>query len=165
MTIVDRVGRRRLLVCAVPGMIIGLIWALITFYCKFLQLACSLRLRRSLTIAVMTNDSGGQLLDGFTYSNALVGSVLGAILVFSISFGLTYSHIVWYQSEFLALEIRAAGSAVATTSCWIANLVVSVAYLTQLENLGAAGTYGLYAALTTMGYIFVLLYYPEPSKF
>ncbi|WWC65531.1 uncharacterized protein I303_108149 [Kwoniella dejecticola CBS 10117] len=142
MTIVDKVGRRRLLVTAIPGMILGMVWMIISFH-------------------FLTKQTGGDLVAGFTYSNALVGSVLGAILLFTVCFGLTYSHIVWYQSEFLALEIRAFGSAIATTSCWLANLVVSVAYLTQLESLGATGTYGLYLGFMIIGYIFVYYCYPE----
>ena len=34
MTIVDRVGRRRLLVLVIPGMLVGLLWALISFHCE-----------------------------------------------------------------------------------------------------------------------------------
>lgn len=142
MTVVDRFGRRKLLVTIIPGMIIGLFWAMISFY-------------------FLTKDTGGQLDSNHQYNSALVGSVLGAIVLFTCSFGLTYSHIVWYQSEFLALEIRAAGSAIATTACWIANLVVSVAYLSQLEALTAAGTYGFYLALIIIGYVFVFFCYPE----
>lgn len=142
MTVVDRFGRRRLLVTIIPGMIAGLFWAMISFY-------------------FLTKETGGVLDPSHKYSPALVGSVLGAIVLFTCSFGLTYSHIVWYQSEFLALEIRAAGSAIATTACWVANLVVSVAYLSQLAALTAAGTYGFYLALIIVGYVFVLFCYPE----
>lgn len=113
----------------------------------------------------MTKPTGGDLIKGFDYSPALVGSVLGAIVLFTCSFGLTYSHIVWYQSEFLALEIRAAGSAISTASCWIANLVVSVTYLSELETLTATGTYGLYFGFILIGYIFVYFCYPETSEF
>jgi SP family myo-inositol transporter-like MFS transporter 13 len=35
MTIVDRVGRRRLLVTVIPGMIIGLLWAAVSFHCEW----------------------------------------------------------------------------------------------------------------------------------
>lgn len=34
MTVVDKVGRRRLLVWVIPGMMVGLLWALITFHCE-----------------------------------------------------------------------------------------------------------------------------------
>jgi len=48
MTIVDRVGPRRLLVLGIPGMLVGLLWALITFYCE-----CSL----DVMLALMPNQS------------------------------------------------------------------------------------------------------------
>lgn len=100
-------------------------------------------------------------MPGYEYDMKIVGSVLGSIIAFVIPFGLTYAHIVWYQSEYLALEIRAAGSAIATTACWIANLVISVAYLSQLNTLGAPGTYGLYLGFVVAGYIFIVFCYPE----
>jgi SP family myo-inositol transporter-like MFS transporter 13 len=74
----------------------------------------------------------------YPYDKSLVGSALGTIILFVVGFGSFYGYICWYQSEFLPLEIRAAGSAIAVSACWIANLVVSVAYLTQLESLGAS---------------------------
>lgn len=114
---------------------------------------------------VMTKPTGGLLQVGYVYPTAYVGSVLGSILLFTACYGLSYSHIIWYQSEFLALEIRAAGSAIATTSCWVANLIVSVAFLTQLESLGPAGVYGLYLGFITIGYVFVFFCYPETSEY
>jgi len=116
--------------------------------------------RRSLW-PVLSKPTNGELLADYVYPKALVGSVLAAILVFSCCFGFSYSFLVWYQSEFLALEIRAAGSAIATTSCWLANLVVSVAYLTQLKTLGAHGTYAMYAGFIAVGGIFIFFCYPE----
>ena len=95
----------------------------------------------------------------------MVGVVIGGIVVFVTGFGATYAHVIWQQSEFLALEIRATGSAIATTANWIGNLVVSVAYLTQLESLGPSGTYCLYLGFSTVGYIFVVFCYPETSEY
>jgi SP family myo-inositol transporter-like MFS transporter 13 len=91
----------------------------------------------------------------YPYDKSLVGSALGTIILFVVGFGSFYGYICWYQSEFLPLEIRAAGSAIAVSACWIANLVVSVAYLTQLESLGASGTYGLYLGFICLSYVFV----------
>lgn len=114
MSVVDKVGRRRLLLLAVPFLIIGQVWASITFH-------------------FLTKNTGGRLVAGAVYDSTLAGMLLGAIVMFVIFFGLSLSHIIWYQSEFLALEIRAAGSALATTSCWLANLVIAVSYLSLLE--------------------------------
>ncbi|RSH91581.1 hypothetical protein EHS25_009880 [Saitozyma podzolica] len=142
MCIVDRMGRRRLLVVAVPFLIAGLVWASISFH-------------------FLTLSTGGVLLKDATYSPAVAGSLLGAIVCFVVFFGVSLSHVIWYQSEFFSLEIRAAGSALATTSCWLANLVIAVSYLSLMEKLTPAGTYGLYTGFCVIGYIFVLFCYPE----
>lgn len=112
----------------------------------------------------MAKPTGDQLIENYPYDIRLVGSTLGGIILFCVFMGLTYGHVVWYQSEYLALEIRAAGSAIATASCWLANLVVSVAYLTQLKSLGASGTYGLYLGFISVGYVFVYFCYPETKE-
>ncbi|WVF72568.1 hypothetical protein IAT40_007385 [Kwoniella sp. CBS 6097] len=142
MCLVDRVGRRGLLVWCVPVMIAGLVWCIVAFY-------------------FMCRPTGGLLDTSFTYSTLHVGVVIGGIVIFVIGYGMSYSHLSWYQSEFLALEIRAAGSAIAATTCWVANLIVSVSYLSELETLTPAGTYGLYLGFVVVGYIFVLFCYPE----
>ncbi|OWZ76245.1 MFS transporter, SP family, solute carrier family 2 (myo-inositol transporter), member 13 [Cryptococcus neoformans Bt85] len=141
-SLVDRVGRRRSLLIGTPLMMVGLTWACVSFH-------------------FLTKDTGGILVAGGEYSRALVGSVLGALIVFVSGMGYSYGYICWYQSEFLALEIRAAGSSIAVTCCWLANLVISVAYLTQLKSLGATGTYGLYLGFISCGLVFVYFCYPE----
>ncbi|WVQ67493.1 uncharacterized protein L199_005693 [Kwoniella botswanensis] len=142
MSLVDRVGRRGLLVWAGPLMIAGLVWNIVAFY-------------------YMCQPTGGFLDTEFSYDKTHVGAVIGGIVLFTMGFGMTYSHLAWYQSEFLALEIRASGSAIATTTCWVANLVVSVSFLSELETLTPSGTYGLYLGFVVAGYVFVLFCYPE----
>lgn len=114
-------------------------------------------------IADMTAPTNRLLVDGYNYDQALAGSLIGAIAFFVVGYGFSYSHLGWYQSEFLALEIRAIGSAISTCWVWIANLVVSVAYLTQLETLTPAGTFGLYLGFVLVGWVFVYFSYPESS--
>ncbi|WWC61260.1 uncharacterized protein I303_103841 [Kwoniella dejecticola CBS 10117] len=142
MLSVDRVGRRGLMVALIPILLAGLVWNIVAFY-------------------YLCKPTNGLLDTSHTYDHQLISIVIGGIVLFVAGYGATYSHIIWQQSEFLALEIRAAGSAIATTANWIANLVVAVAYLTQLETLTPAGTYGLYLGFSVVGYIFVLLCYPE----
>ena len=145
MSIVDKVGRRRLALIGLPVMVIGMTWAIISVY-------------------FMTAPTDHLLVEGATYDRSLAGSLIGAIAFFVVGYGISYSHLGWYQSEILALEIRAMGSAIATTAVWIANLTVSVAFLTQLETLTPAGTYGLYLGFILSGYVFVYFCYPETSK-
>lgn len=51
-----------------------------------------------------------------------------------------------------------------TISVRLANLVIAVSYLSLLDKLTPAGTYGLYTGFCIVGYIFVLFCYPETSK-
>lgn len=107
----------------------------------------------------------GVFLDtSYKYDAKLVGIVNGGIVLFTDGFGLTYSHLAWYQSEFLALDIRSVGSGIATTANWLANLVVSVLYLTELETLTPSGTYGRYLGFSVVFFIFAVFCYPETSK-
>ena len=88
---------------------------------------------QGLTGAVLCKPTGGFLDTSYQYDTSMVGVVIGGIVVFVLAFGLTwvpksyeshlahrsYSHLVWYQSELLPLEIRAVGSAIATTCAWL----------------------------------------------
>lgn len=121
-----------------------------------------LRVIRRLT-EDLCKPTGGLLDTTYTYSTTNVGAVIGGIVLFVAAYGMTYSHLPWYQSELLALEIRAVGSALSSTSCWLANLVISVSYLSMLENLTPPGTYGFFLAFVVLGYIFILFCYPESS--
>lgn len=79
----------------------------------------------------MCKPTGGFLVDGYSYSQTLVGLIIAGIVIFVIGFGSTVSHLVWYQSEYLALEIRAQGSSISTVASFSANLIVAVTYLTE----------------------------------
>ncbi|KAJ5798368.1 uncharacterized protein N7503_007664 [Penicillium pulvis] len=142
MSMVDRIGRRGLLMKFGPIMVVGLTWCLIAFY-------------------YMCKSTGGVLVDGYPYSQTDVGLVIAGIVIFVSGFGSTYAHLCWYQSEYLALEIRAAGSAISTTASFSANLVVAVSFLTELENLTPSGTYGLYLGFVIIGLVLAYFCYPE----
>ncbi|KAJ6090415.1 hypothetical protein N7486_009230 [Penicillium sp. IBT 16267x] len=142
MSMVDRIGRRGLLMKFGPIMVIGLTWCLIAFY-------------------YMCKPTGGVLVDGYPYSQKDVGLVIAGILIFVSGFGSTYAHLCWYQSEYLALEIRAAGSAISTTASFSANLIVAVSFLTELKQLTPSGTYGLYLGFVIIGLVLAYFCYPE----
>jgi SP family myo-inositol transporter-like MFS transporter 13 len=163
MVMVDRIGRRGLLMRFGPIMAVGLLWCLIAFY-------------------FMCKDTGHVLVQDHEYSQKDVGLVIAGIVVFVTGFGSTYAHLCWYQSEYLALEIRAAGSAISTTASFTANLVVAVTFLTQyvslarhsnskictddyrLESMTPSGTYGLYLCFVVIGLVLAYFCYPETSK-
>ncbi|KAL4809092.1 general substrate transporter [Aspergillus unguis] len=142
MIMVDHIGRRGLLMKFGPLMVVGLTWCIVAFY-------------------YMCKPTGGFLDENYGYSQKNVGLVIAGIVLFVAGFGSTYAHLVWYQSEYLALEIRAAGSAISTTASFTANLVVSVSYLSQLETITPSGTYGLYLCFILIGLVLAYFCYPE----
>ncbi|OWZ74777.1 MFS transporter, SP family, solute carrier family 2 (myo-inositol transporter), member 13 [Cryptococcus neoformans var. grubii Br795] len=145
MSTVDKIGRRGLLLVGVPVLLLGLVWNIIGFY-------------------YMCKPTGGFLDTSYSYDTTNVGIVIGGIVFYVAGFGLTYSHLVWYQAEYLALEVRSMGSGVATTVCWIANLVVSVSYLSELETMTPSGTYGFYLGLSVIAFVFVVFCFPETKQ-
>ncbi|WWC87425.1 uncharacterized protein L201_002314 [Kwoniella dendrophila CBS 6074] len=142
MSIVDRVGRRRLVLVFAPVMMAGLVWAAVAAW-------------------YMTESTDHLLITGHDYSHTIAGLLIGGIVLFVIGYGMSYSFLGWYQSEFLALEIRASGSGISTVATWVSNLVVSVSYLSELENITPTGTFCLYLGFSVIGYIFVYFCYPE----
>lgn len=145
MVMVDKIGRRGLLMKFGPIMIVGMLWCLLAFY-------------------FMCKPTGGFLEDGYSYSQKNVGLVIAGIVVFCAGFGSTYAHLCWYQSEYLALEIRAIGSAISTTASFSANLVVAITFLSQLTALTPAGTYGLYLGFICIGLVLAYFCYPETKE-
>ncbi|WVF67232.1 hypothetical protein IAT40_001980 [Kwoniella sp. CBS 6097] len=146
MSLVDKVGQRGLAVYGVPIIFAGYAWCIAAFY-------------------YLCKPTGGILDTEHVYDTKNVGVVISGIVLFVLGFGSTYAHLSWYQSEYLALEIRAAGSAIATTCNWVASLIVSVSYLSQLQTLTPAGTYSYYLCLVVVGYIFVIFCYPESNSY
>jgi SP family myo-inositol transporter-like MFS transporter 13 len=74
------------------------------------------------------------------------------------------------------LRSRAVGSPISTTSSFSANLVVAVTFLSErhlplgvtflseLETLTPAGTYGLYLGFIIIGLVLAYYCYPETSE-
>ncbi|KAF4551904.1 Sugar (and other) transporter-like protein 24 [Elsinoe fawcettii] len=72
MVMVDRIGRRGLLMKFGPIMTIGLLWCLISFY-------------------FLCKDTGGFLVPGYEYSQKMVALVIAGIVIFVTGFGSTYA--------------------------------------------------------------------------
>ncbi|KAJ5683645.1 hypothetical protein N7462_006810 [Penicillium macrosclerotiorum] len=72
-----------------------------------------------------------------------------------------HTYVGWYQSEYLALETCAAGSAISTAASFSANLVVAVSFLTELEQMTPSGAYGHYLGFIIVGLTLAYFCYPE----
>ncbi|OWB54979.1 hypothetical protein B5S28_g841 [[Candida] boidinii] len=144
--IIDRVGRRNMLLIGIPLMIVFLVLNAIAFH--FLDIK-------------------------FDHNNAVLNSngtdTWGiAIIVFMILFVASYAigigNVPWQQSELFPQNVRGVGASFATATNWAGSLVISSTFLTMLQNITPTGTFSLFAALSFVSLIFVWFCYPELSN-
>jgi sugar porter (SP) family MFS transporter len=124
--LLDRVGRRPLLLTGTAGMAIGMAMVAMTFLV------------------------GGSHLHGAGAYVAIAG-----LLVYTGSFAVGLGPVFWLLiSEIYPVAIRGRAMSVATIANWGANFVVTVSFLSLLSAIGDAGTFFLFGALTlaALGY-------------
>lgn len=128
MFLLDRVGKRRILLCTYPGMIAGLALAAVAFW-------------------KMTESTGHRLVEGAVYPAQWTNMMLGMMVVF-ISFYATGSgNITWTVSELFPLEMRGLGASILAGGIWAANIVISATFLTMMNAIGPTPTFATYAGI------------------
>ncbi|BGP37650.1 hypothetical protein JCM10450v2_001573 [Rhodotorula kratochvilovae] len=144
MFVMDRVGRRRMFLIGVPIMVIALVIASIAFN-------------------QMTASTGGKLLDGVDYPQKWVGLMLGMMCLFIVGYAPSLGTIAYTTIELIPLEVRGIGSSIAVAFQWAGNLIISSTFLSLLNAIGPAGTYGFFAGLCFLTFIWIYLCYPESA--
>jgi SP family galactose:H+ symporter-like MFS transporter len=131
--LLDRVGRRPLLLIGVAGQIVGL--ALLGAAFHFQQLAA------------------------FTKDLA-IGSLVIYVASFAVGLGPIFWLLI---SEIYPLKVRGAAMSAVTVTNWGLNLVVSVTFLSLVAVLGDAGTFWLYGVIAIAAWIFFYRLVPETN--
>lgn len=131
ISVIDKLGRRPLLLTGIFGM--GL---------------CLL----ALSFAFYTGLSSGYL------RWFAVLSIFLYIMCFAVSLGALLWLMV---SEIFPLEVRATAMSVAVFSCWFWNFVVAGSFLTLINALGPASTFLLYALMCALGLVVSYYFVPE----
>ena len=88
---------------------------------------------------------------------AIVGLAL-YIIFFSPGMG-TVPWVV--NSEIYPLRYRGICGGIASTTCWVSNLVVSQSFLSLTVAIGTAWTFMLFGFVAVIGIFFVLIFVPE----
>lgn len=144
MFIMDRVGKRRILLCTYPGMIAGLALAAIAFW-------------------KMTENTGMRLVEDVSYPLQWSNMMLGMMVVFIAFYALGTGNITWTLPEIFPLELRGMGASILAGGVWAANIVISATFLTLMNAIGPAPTFGLYSGICLLSLIFIYFCYPETS--
>ncbi len=131
MQLIDRVGRRPLLLASLAGMalslfVLGLAFALPQF-----------------------SGSLGWIA---------VGSLMVYVGSFAVGLGPVFWLVL---SEIYPLQIRGRAMSIGTVANWSANLIVALSFLTLTQILGKAATFWLYSAVTVGAFAFAFLLVPE----
>ncbi|MDX1361318.1 MAG: sugar porter family MFS transporter, partial [Pseudoalteromonas tetraodonis] len=136
IALVDKVGRKPLLLVGSIGMFISLSALTYTFGSAGLDEAGKLALSENMgTFAlIMAN-------------------------LFVVFFGLSWGPIVWVLlGEMFNNRIRGAALAVAASAQWIANFAITMTFPIMLGSIGLAGAYGFYTLSAFISVFFVVKY-------
>ncbi|OLF76066.1 MFS transporter [Pseudoalteromonas haloplanktis] len=139
IALVDKVGRKPLLLVGSLGMFISLSALTYIFGSAGLDEAGKLALSENMgTFAlIMAN-------------------------LFVVFFGLSWGPIVWVLlGEMFNNRIRGAALAVAASAQWIANFAITMTFPIMLGSIGLAGAYGFYALSAFISVFFVVKYIKE----
>ncbi|WP_078284304.1 sugar porter family MFS transporter [Mycobacteroides chelonae] len=130
IALIDRVGRKPLLLIGSAGMAVTLSTMAIVF-------------------------SSASVLDGKPHLGPVAGPVaLVAANLFVVAFGMSWGPVVWVLlGEIFPNRIRAAAMGVATAGNWAANWLVTVSFPALRDSLGIA--YGFYAICAVVSLVFV----------
>ena len=131
MWLIDRIGRKPLLLTGIGGMIVSLGVLGLAFH-------MSMRTGALAWVAVI--------------------SMMAYVASFAISLGPIFWLMI---AEIYPLKIRNSSEGLAATFNWASNLVVTLTFLTLVQRFGASSTFFLYALFAVGAWIFSYSYVPE----
>jgi sugar porter (SP) family MFS transporter len=89
-------------------------------------------------------------------------AVLACILGYTGFFAFAMGPIPWVViSEIFPTKIRGRAASIATSTLWTGTLVVTLTFLSLIRELGVSGTFGIYAALSAVAFVFIWKMVPE----
>ncbi len=134
MRTVDRWGRRPILLTGISIMIFAQILMVITF-------------------ATVHNDQYA------TWQKALG---FAGIALINIGFVFGFGALVWvYSSEAFPARLRAYGSSAMLTADLVANWIIANFFLSAMEKVGGAVSFGFFAVMAVLAWVFVFKLAPE----
>ncbi|PYI10375.1 MFS myo-inositol transporter [Aspergillus sclerotiicarbonarius CBS 121057] len=145
--LIDRIGRRRILLYSIPVMALSLVACALTFA----------------SINIPKPESRVRAEDVTTNGSLLPVAILICLTVYTASYAFGLGNVPWQQSELFPLNVRSLGSALATATNWGSNFVVGLTFLPMMEWLSPRWTFAAYAAVCVIGWFGVWAIYPEMS--
>jgi SP family galactose:H+ symporter-like MFS transporter len=132
MMLVDRLGRRPVLLTGIGVMVAANILLIVIF-------------------RISANFGGVLTVLGFF-----------GVLLFTAGFSFGFGALVWvYAGESFPARLRSLGSSAMLTSDLVANVIVAAIFLSLLQRLGGAGTFAVFGILAIAAFLFIFKLAPE----
>ena len=153
ISLVDRIGRKPLLLVGSAGMAVTL--GVMAFLFGTAQ-TCTAALVDVQAGCAGTDSIGSPYLTGAAGPMAVVAANL-----YVVFFGVSWGPVVWVLlGEMFPNRIRAAALAVGAAAQWIANFIVSVAF-PGMADIGLGFAYGVFTIMAVLSLFFVMRFIKE----
>lgn len=139
--VIDRYGRRVVLLITLLGMAVSMAIVAIAFHWIPLTPDLEPLATGSMNWAAIT--------------------LLVFIIVYVAFYAAGVAPISWVGTEFLPLEVRALGTMLNTVTCWACNIIISSTFLSMMEGMTPSGAFGFYAGICFLGLVFAVFCYAE----
>jgi SP family myo-inositol transporter-like MFS transporter 13 len=152
LLLIDRVGRRRILLYSIPIMALGLVLCSVGFLYISIPSGFNSKNPSSSAAAwqeIPLSERTAPLL------------VLASVMLYVGAYALGLGNVPWMQSELFPLNVRSLGSGLSTSTNWGANFVVGLTFLPMMEFLTPTWTFVIYAGVCIAGWLCIWRIYPE----
>lgn len=147
LCIIDKIGRRRILLGAIPCMCISLVLCAIAFH----------------FLGVKFTSESDVIVEARGITGWGIVIILGMVW-FVASYAIGIGNSAWTGVElFSDVNVRAVGCMYAAATNWAGSLVIASTFLTMLENITPPGTFAFFAGLCFVAFFFVFFLLPEVS--
>lgn len=152
--VIDRLGKRRILLWSVPVMSVALLACSVGFALVKLPAGFNLDNPSSLP------DAGSQraLSQRFAPTFILIN-----VMLYVAAYAIGLGNVPWMQSELFPLNVRSIGSGISTSCNWGANFIVGLTFLPMMEILTPVWTFVIYAVVCLAGWLCIRHIYPETN--
>ena len=151
--LIDRIGRRRMLLLTIPIMAVALLLCAAAF--GFVEMPH----HSAATTPDPTTDTDTGNAAASSRLPAL--AILTSLLLYVSAYATALGPVPWQQSELFPLHVRSLGSGIATATNWGSNTLVGLTFLPMMDAVGPGWTFVGYAAVCVLGWCGVWSVYPE----
>jgi MFS family permease len=154
ISLVDRIGRK-------PLLLVGSLGMAVTLGVMAFVFGTASKCTEALVQAGQAGCSGAESI-GTPYLTGAAGPIaVVAANLYVVFFGVSWGPVVWVLlGEMFPNRIRAAALAVAAAAQWVANFIVSVSF-PGMSAIGLGFAYGVFTVFAVLSFVFVLRFVRE----